>query len=133
MQCPNCPASFCIDCKESLHPNEFRCPQCLDIYEAQRREDHKALDELKPYEETMIDNLLTRCLKDVKPIIVDYVHRSYIKGLHHDHNRELEHANWAFRALRSELDRDHCAWCRRAWMANFHKVNMERLVMEKKS
>jgi hypothetical protein len=32
---------------------------------------------------------------------------------------ELEHARRVFRLPESELDRDHCVYCRFAWMANW--------------
>ena len=34
---------------------------------------------------------------------------------------ELEHAREAFTKPQLELDKDHCAWCRRAWMANWRR------------
>ena len=34
---------------------------------------------------------------------------------------ELTHAREAFQLQENELDRDHCAWCRRAWMANWDR------------
>ena len=45
MECPECHASFCIDCHCALDPRLYRCEKCLDTYEAQRRADLKALNE----------------------------------------------------------------------------------------
>jgi len=98
VQCPNCSASFCIDCEKSLGPHEFRCPKCLDLYEEQRRKDHQALDELGP-------NAKCPALDACKAVA-----------------EELIHAREAFSMQKDKLNKDHCAWCRRAWMANWENL-----------
>ena len=77
MECPGCHISYCIDCEQGVDPRVFRCDKCLDVYEAQRRKDLAALNEL---EEQGIDDLVRRCLEAVKPVIVDYMQRSYVHG-----------------------------------------------------
>jgi len=34
---------------------------------------------------------------------------------------ELKHAKEAFTLEEDQLDRNHCAWCKRAWQANWEK------------